>query len=375
MDNSRTPLNTSVLSRVRAFEHGGTLPGECGSRPVETSLQSRRRSSRRRAPAALATTVPVATAPPTTDPTCRGGEGAAEDREQLKKTDTGTAFSDDISTECNTSASEHSCQTRGTPMQSPRTSYFQPKNIVMDAQVHVERLHGQGPLPPLVRFHPEQSLAFSGEATTGGFQREPATRFDFRSEIRSLQDRVERTESLLRTASGQHDGSQSTINVQVVVGCGSRGFRSRLCGLTCSVAQSVGQSAFQIAGNEKVRASAGGAVIGATTMGTLGATSGVIVGSTCGAVVGIVPAIFTFGLSIPVGAAIVGCAGLCAGGAIGTTAGAVGGSVAGLFRAGSHGELNPEEEGVCEEGTKSDPIVDKVHMCRTGQVRPRSAKA
>jgi len=259
-------------------------------------------------------------------------------------------------------------------MQSPRTSYFQPKNIVMDAQVHVERVHGQGPLPPLVCLLPERSLACNGASTIGGFQREPATQFDFRSEIRSLQDRVERTESLLRTASGQQNGSQSTINVQVVVGRGSGGFRSRLCGLTCSVAQSVGQSAFQIAGNEKVRASAGGAVIGATTMGTLGATSGVIVGSTCGAVVGIVPALFTFGLSIPVGAAIVGCAGLCAGGAIGTTAGVVGGGVAGLVRAECHGESNQEErEVVGEEGTKSDPIVDKVDLCRTGQVRPRSA--
>merc|ERR1712204_105838 len=62
---------------------------------------------------------------------------------------------------------------------------------------------------------------------------------------------------------------------------------------------------------------AAGAVVGGTTMGA--------VGTLIGAAAGVVPAIFTFGLSIPAGAVI----GMCAGTAIGGSAGAVTGGVTG----------------------------------------------
>merc|ERR1719213_749144 len=61
----------------------------------------------------------------------------------------------------------------------------------------------------------------------------------------------------------------------------------------------------------------GGAVVG----GTAGGATGTVVGGTVGAAVGVVPALFTFGLSIPVGAIIgggIGCAtGTVAGGSVG----------------------------------------------------------
>merc|ERR1712032_1742378 len=53
-----------------------------------------------------------------------------------------------------------------------------------------------------------------------------------------------------------------------------------------------------------------------------------------GAVVGLVPALFTFGLSIPLCAMIGGGAGLCAGTTLGATCGAVGGGAVGY---GSYG--------------------------------------
>merc|ERR1711862_688125 len=62
---------------------------------------------------------------------------------------------------------------------------------------------------------------------------------------------------------------------------------------------------------------AAGAVAGGTTIGA--------VGIVVGAAAGVVPAIFTFGLSIPAGAMI----GMCAGTTLGGSVGAVSGGIAG----------------------------------------------
>merc|ERR1712021_115366 len=62
---------------------------------------------------------------------------------------------------------------------------------------------------------------------------------------------------------------------------------------------------------------AAGAVVGGTTIGA--------VGTLIGAAAGVVPAIFTFGLSIPAGAVV----GLCVGTTVGASTGAVGGGLAG----------------------------------------------
>lgn len=81
--------------------------------------------------------------------------------------------------------------------------------------------------------------------------------------------------------------------------------------------------------NSKFRVTAVSAAGGAVTVGTGGAAVGCATGGAIGAAVGLVPALFTFGLSIPVGAAIGGGAGLCVGATAGGTVGAVGGGAAG----------------------------------------------
>ncbi|CAE7260599.1 slc47a1, partial [Symbiodinium sp. KB8] len=67
----------------------------------------------------------------------------------------------------------------------------------------------------------------------------------------------------------------------------------------------------------KVLSGAVGAAIGSTT----GAISGTAVGGTVGAAIGLVPAVFTFGLSIPVGAFIGSSLGFASGGVVGGSAG------------------------------------------------------
>jgi len=68
-------------------------------------------------------------------------------------------------------------------------------------------------------------------------------------------------------------------------------------------------------------ATAGGAITIGAAGGAFGLASGVVVGSA----VGVVPALFTFGLSIPVGGVIGGTTGLCAGTLVGGASGGLGG--------------------------------------------------
>lgn len=81
----------------------------------------------------------------------------------------------------------------------------------------------------------------------------------------------------------------------------------------------------ETAGDRRVQVSAAGAGLGAASLGTAGAASGACVGGAVGALAGVVPAIFTFGLSIPIGAALGGSAGLVLGGTAGSTTGFAGG--------------------------------------------------
>lgn len=79
----------------------------------------------------------------------------------------------------------------------------------------------------------------------------------------------------------------------------------------------------------KAQSTAIGAAGGAVAMGTAGGFLGITSGCVVGALVGLVPAAFTFGLSIPIGAVIGGGAGLCVGTAVGGSAGLVAGGAAG----------------------------------------------
>jgi hypothetical protein len=73
-----------------------------------------------------------------------------------------------------------------------------------------------------------------------------------------------------------------------------------------------------------ISTSAGAVVLGSVG-GAFGCASGIVLGGTAG----VVPALLTFGLSIPAGAAIGGGMGLCTGAALGGSTGAVGGGVTG----------------------------------------------
>merc|ERR1712129_300491 len=97
---------------------------------------------------------------------------------------------------------------------------------------------------------------------------------------------------------------------------------------------------------------AAGAVVGGTTIGA--------VGTLIGAAAGVVPAIFTFGLSIPAGAMI----GMCAGTAFGGSAGAVTGGVAG-YTGFTHGKAIKEKvKGSLSAATsKADNLKIKALTC------------
>merc|ERR1719203_1763355 len=64
-------------------------------------------------------------------------------------------------------------------------------------------------------------------------------------------------------------------------------------------------------------------------MGVSGGAMGLLIGSASGAAWGCIPALLTFGLSIPVCAAVAGGTGLCFGASIGGGIGVMGGGVAG----------------------------------------------
>jgi hypothetical protein len=69
-----------------------------------------------------------------------------------------------------------------------------------------------------------------------------------------------------------------------------------------------------------------GAIILAPVGGAFGTASGIVLGTAAGAV----PALFTFGLSLPIGAFVGGGTGLCVGTVAGAGAGAMGGGLAGF---------------------------------------------
>lgn len=71
---------------------------------------------------------------------------------------------------------------------------------------------------------------------------------------------------------------------------------------------------------------ASGAVVLGSVGGAFGTACGIVIGSAAGAV----PALFTFGLSLPIGAAMGGGAGLCIGTATGVGVGGIGGAGAGF---------------------------------------------
>jgi len=95
----------------------------------------------------------------------------------------------------------------------------------------------------------------------------------------------------------------------------------------------------QVAKDPQAQVIAASATVGGVTFGAGGGAVGLATGGIAGAVVGIVPALFTFGLSIPFCAVVGSGAGLCLGTAVGGTTGAVGGGAVGYGVYGKRAEI------------------------------------
>jgi len=89
------------------------------------------------------------------------------------------------------------------------------------------------------------------------------------------------------------------------------------------------KTSYEIATNRTLQVTVASATAGGVALGTTGGVAGLATGGAIGAAVGLIPALFTFGLSIPIGACIGATSGAIAGSTAGGTMGAVGGGVAG----------------------------------------------
>lgn len=98
-------------------------------------------------------------------------------------------------------------------------------------------------------------------------------------------------------------------------------------------------SGLQIARDPQAQVTAASAAAGGVALGVSGGTVGLVGGGIVGAAVGIVPALFTFGLSIPLFAILGGGSGLCLGTAVGSTVGTVGGGAVGHGVYGKRSEI------------------------------------
>merc|ERR1719362_1311010 len=125
-------------------------------------------------------------------------------------------------------------------------------------------------------------------------------------------------------------------------------------------ASELGANAKALALNPAAQATSGGAAGGAIAVGAAGGGLGLVAGGAAGAAVGLVPALFTFGLSIPVCVAIGSGAGACLGTAAGGTTGLVGGGAVGY---GAHSAYSQREEislGASEALTKFSGMAESM---------------
>lgn len=100
-------------------------------------------------------------------------------------------------------------------------------------------------------------------------------------------------------------------------------------GKAAEAAKATKVKTIEIASDRRAQVTAASAAGGAAVVGSGGAAVGFASGGAIGAAVGVVPAFFTFGLSIPVFAAIGSGCGLAAGAVVGGTTGLLGGGATG----------------------------------------------
>jgi len=130
---------------------------------------------------------------------------------------------------------------------------------------------------------------------------------------------------------------------------------------TKALANRTHAKAKQVASDRTVQVTTASAVGGATLVGTGGAATGVLAGGALGAAIGVVPALFTFGLSIPVCALIGGGCGLVTGSAVGGTTGAVAGGVGGY-------ETYKHREAIGSAATSARSKVQSIHASAMGRL-------
>merc|ERR1712232_1534542 len=136
-----------------------------------------------------------------------------------------------------------------------------------------------------------------------------------------------------------------------------------------------------------VQATAAGSISGSAALAASGGVTGLATGTMVGAACGLIPAVFTFGLSIPIGAAIGGSTGLVAGTVAGGAAGFVGGGVAGRTAHKHREQIGDKVAAVASKASdlraavqeKSseclDRISEKVSECKTTVVGQRISAA
>jgi len=134
-----------------------------------------------------------------------------------------------------------------------------------------------------------------------------------------------------------------------------------------SKAVEVSGKAKEVASDKGVQATAAGAAVGAATTGA----TGLVTGTVAGAAVGLVPALFTFGLSIPIGAAICGGAGL----AVGSAAGAVGGGAAGRVAYSKRNEINEFKDGALKKASSGVSLMKGKAATSAGYLKEKASEA
>jgi len=112
------------------------------------------------------------------------------------------------------------------------------------------------------------------------------------------------------------------------------------------------------------RVSAASAVVGTVAGAVTGAGAGTVVGSVAGIVVGMGPAIFTFGMSIPISAGVGGGIGLCVGTVTGATAGALAGGAAGYTGFTHRGKLESGGSKLWEKANTAAEALGIRKMCK-----------
>jgi hypothetical protein len=176
------------------------------------------------------------------------------------------------------------------------------------------------------------------------------------TEIRQVESALVEASAVLTAEAGKIEQTTALVKSYVANLTGRASERAKQLRETAlERATKLKQCASETASDPQVQVTAAAAVAGSAAFGTAGGTVGVAVGSVVGAAVGIVPAVFTFGLSIPVCAVAGAAVGGGAGATVGGTTGLVGGGAAGYYGYAHKDEIRKNADGV----------YDRVNACQS----------